>query len=727
MTAVQTAAGAAPSPNGSSANGTGEQLQPRVVVVGTRQSLRGAIETRLARDFDVHPIRRGDDLCSGLEEADAVVVVDVARPWNLRTRYSSTLRAIASVLIRRKPKVVVCVTYGPGSPVQRRRYLSHCDEAEEELRTAGITVVALRPRVIVGTPGSRGPNDGALFSRIKVRGRPLVLLPGDGQQRATPVCLGDIAELVATSINHPPRHEGAIVEVAGPHQMSLDHFARKLNGRATRCLHLPAPLLSALRPRKRFLPTKRSHPAERRRMIRGVPMSTVADAWTPGTVRVRSRSWYGPVAFTTWYRLGTPMIFTALYVGLVGLFALWIGVADVFAVSELGQRLASGLLMATGLLLLAVTAVLLFASGKVRYAIGFVAAWLGAAFGVMLVGLALSSRDPKALPVWIAVAACGVAAALTLRNRAGPELATLLQQGKLKFLTSIVSVGALVGFGQWWYSTQYVPPSALPTLTVTAKLTPAGKTSDGKRLVVNGEVTVTNQNDRPANVVASQYELVAARVTRRPPADTDLVSLAAAMAPGDTELQTSSVVRREDVIEIGVPIPSGSYLAPKDSRTVTFSAYLPPGFDVARLHGITITSRRKLVFDRKTRFEKVPGGEVPRDLDDVEVDDAGTIVTHRRPIHEPSLLRRLTRGDRVLLVRRATTPGGTKAGGCYFSPHLDASIDREARVPDHPETPACDDINTRLEQYYGLVSSDAATEVDLHTPGRTTTSTSPRP
>src|SRR3954462_8345168 len=129
---VQTAAGPARSANGSTPNGKSAKPRICVVVVGARKTLRTAIEQRLAEDFDVDPIQRGDDLIGSLDHADAVVVVDIARRWSLPTRYASTLRAIASVLIRRKPRVVVCLTCGPGGALQRRLYLSRCDAAEVE-------------------------------------------------------------------------------------------------------------------------------------------------------------------------------------------------------------------------------------------------------------------------------------------------------------------------------------------------------------------------------------------------------------------------------------------------------------------------------------------------------------------------------------------------------------------------------------------------------------------
>ena len=73
-----------------------QKTRPRVVVVGTRRSLRSAIEQRLAKGAVVDPIARGDDLIEALTAADAVVVVQTARPWGLLSRYARTLRAVGS-------------------------------------------------------------------------------------------------------------------------------------------------------------------------------------------------------------------------------------------------------------------------------------------------------------------------------------------------------------------------------------------------------------------------------------------------------------------------------------------------------------------------------------------------------------------------------------------------------------------------------------------------------
>jgi hypothetical protein len=149
-------------------------------------------------------------------------------------------------------------------------------------------------------------------------------------------------------------------------------------------------------------------------------------------------------------------------------------------------------------------------------------------------------------------------------------------------------------------------------------------------------------------------------------------------------------------------------MPPRDTRTQNFTFYVPADYDSVQLHAVVITSRRKLAFDRKVRSE--PGGK--RDLDLVSLDMPGTL---RRPldIDEPSWLRRLTRSERVLVVSRNTSPHGDTGDGCYFSPYLDASIERKSEWDKDRSAPACGKRNMRFERYYGLVSSEAASELDV--------------
>ncbi len=143
--------------------------------------------------------------------------------------------------------------------------------AEEAVRASGITYTIFRPSWIYG-PGDHSLNRFIGFSRWL----PFIPQIGNGRQRLVPIYVGDVAALVADSLETPTA-ENVELEVGGPEELTMDEVIRAaLNtlGRRRPILHTPVALMKAATAPLTLLPAPPMTPSAIDFVVQAAPVDT---------------------------------------------------------------------------------------------------------------------------------------------------------------------------------------------------------------------------------------------------------------------------------------------------------------------------------------------------------------------------------------------------------------------------------------------------------------------
>jgi len=410
----------------------------------------------------------------------------------------------------------------------------------------------------------------------------------------------------------------------------------------------------------------------------------------------------------------------------VGAFALCVGLYDSVRADEPLPRLAGAILLLAGLLLCSAAGALA-TRRPWRHMLGFIACFVASLFGAYLLVASVASEDLNALLlVWAAMAVVPLRCALVLRRNAGPALGEDVRR-RLKVLVSVVTVGAVIGIGQFVYTALYVPTTAAASLSVLVTLEPVGER--GGQTILRGTATVRNTAGTRVKVLGSMRTVLGSRITdeTRSPRDfaKDLQKAA------ETPLLEA---RRYAVEEPSVPVQSGhlfdygTYLEPNEEIARDVVAYVPKGrFDMARLNVVVAVARGR----------NLATADEPDSPRVTRVRGCGKRITSTAPIVEVSLLRYLTRGRREVVSEWQMRDID---GETY--PDLRVYVDRHGRQPREQERPRgatpgdtaeagapqaanCmsdahdgDPYNRRLREFYGLAYTDGTVTQPLPSGGR---------
>jgi uncharacterized protein YbjT (DUF2867 family) len=111
--------------------------------------------------------------------------------------------------------------------------------AERALRDSGLAFTILRPSLVYG------PEDRVVSGLAKaIRMTPVMVVPGNGQQKMQPLLVDDLAACVALAIGG--RGRNGIYEVGGPDPMTFDELVRlvmEIAGHKRPIVHAPESLL----------------------------------------------------------------------------------------------------------------------------------------------------------------------------------------------------------------------------------------------------------------------------------------------------------------------------------------------------------------------------------------------------------------------------------------------------------------------------------------------------
>jgi len=115
-------------------------------------------------------------------------------------------------------------------------------EAEEIVRSSGLSYTIMRPSVIFG----ERDHFTNLYARM-IRLSPVVMVPGSGANRMQPVYVGDVAKAFALSLEMRET-VGRTLELAGPDVLTFDEVIERIGEAANKkrvTVHVPMPIMRA--------------------------------------------------------------------------------------------------------------------------------------------------------------------------------------------------------------------------------------------------------------------------------------------------------------------------------------------------------------------------------------------------------------------------------------------------------------------------------------------------
>jgi hypothetical protein len=417
---------------------------------------------------------------------------------------------------------------------------------------------------------------------------------------------------------------------------------------------------------------------------------------------------------------------TCIYVP-IGLFAAIVGGHDAFVAAEVSSRSGGMLLLLGGLILLALVAALLMPakrwSPRRRWAprAAMYAAGIGALIGVSLTFAQVVSPDggseafllligivalviafarrgwsaPRLLALvtavlvpiyllldhghsdgrvvaWIWIVAASGLAAVALRRTDPPTMGVTASKVLIGTI-GFVSLSALVGLAQFWYTTQYLPSNEKVFLLVESKLRRLG--SDGGADVVELTVRVKNISEIPAEILGSVYRVTGS--SARPIDHSGSEPMTELVKPV-FDGKTVSRYRRGsswDLVQTGLVVPRHWWLGAEEEFSRVALVHVPHGrYDTLRAQGEVLTAkRRSLSLDygsERWGWVNYPNRGV-RGLKVIS------------PIDETSWLRELTRDDRELRVKWIEKSKQENRPSRF--PHVRAAITRVGEEPSPQE------------------------------------------
>ena len=363
----------------------------------------------------------------------------------------------------------------------------------------------------------------------------------------------------------------------------------------------------------------------------------------------------------------------------IGGAAAVVGGRDAVSGGEITVRVVGAMLAGAGAVMLVGAAAFAGAHRSGR-ALAVVGAALGIVLGALgFLAQVVNDEPDRRLALWATVIVGSVTAALHLHARRSAEERSEGLLGRLPFVKSVVSVGVLLSFGQFWLTSVHLPATAPASLTIEAAIERVVEV-DG-RLLVQAAATIRNTSGTRVNVLASAWNVrgedaLAHRLGNRDfseairQADRGEV-LAANRYAGSAEVTIAGH---------GRVVRDGFYFEPDEAVKVPIVAWLPVhGYDLAHLDlSVTVARARALAL------------EMQEERPQVREADPGVVTVVKIP--DTGWVRGLVRGDRYLHVTYEDDP---KAPGTLVS----FARDRTSTGPSA--------FSDRLERFYGVGVAEA--------------------
>jgi hypothetical protein len=394
-------------------------------------------------------------------------------------------------------------------------------------------------------------------------------------------------------------------------------------------------------------------------------------------------------------QLSTPLQIAVGCFTVVGIAALVVGGHDIFLATQLSTRLLAAVvvLIAVGLL---VSSAGFLRRRQWAYTLGVLSSIAGAIAAVLFLAAQWVNRvHDLRLGLWAALAIFFVLTALGLAEQGRVHLATLAKR-RVQVVSSVLSIGALVSIAQFWNASIRVPPTAAPSLTISADLTEVGR-RDGMRRFA-GTIKVTNTATTKVWILSSLYNVWGGRANleqKKPSQFADELASHIAAEAFTYGLARHTTKLYDQVLETGQLLGHLTYLVPDEEYTFHLAFYAPvQRYDVLRLETSVVVAKDTLVLE-ETRQPKP-----------AIVDEGGPRrVVAERPVRDTSWFSRIFRGDRVV----HTEVVFDRTYG-YLYPYLNVYINRGGREPVGATESA---YAVRMRRSYGVATSDGSFELPV--------------
>jgi hypothetical protein len=660
-----------------------------ILVIGGTGHIADAIRRRLRASCQLREMRRGDDIDSMLAGISTILVLEAAAVPPPSRTYQLAIDAVCHGLPGSSVKSVVVVTCMPVQRRRRRRWLAQVEQAEQALVVGydkEVRVLILRCDVVVGTPILRGPSDPYLFSPH---------MPGNGAQECQPILLDDLLDAVVAAVTATPPPSG-ILELHGPQRLSVKSLLEALN---------PGKKIKASRRLTWQLSPARLHIPDDEMPASGPPsvrtaletsVRGVSNAWTTPAIEALGQHVGFKLSHPKYSRIpGASLIAGFLGAFAFGLFLIFI--VDLGSVDDFAGRLRLASLLALCGVCIAAAATI--SSGwRHRYELAFIASLAAAIGASVMLAVALVGPASPAWFVGVAFVALGLAVAsgITIWT-SGPKRVTPLGRN-LGVVTSVLSVGAILGVAQFWYQNVYLPGRAVAGIGLSATMSQGARVPGGGHVA---EVTIemSNAASAEAYVLASHYEVVGLRLAGGPPAiaDGDATRPDAAVPGRDEPLGNEARVTQARVLRAGSFADTREFVESRGTASRRLAVTVPPGFHAAVVRAYVVAAKRTI-----DSLHFAPTGEHA----------TGRFIVRSYDVYQDTLWHSLTRGDYQLITIEAKSD---EASGynCAGYPQVQAYF---ASAPGSAEDPpACDFASDRIGGFYGITWNKATAELQLKT------------
>jgi hypothetical protein len=375
---------------------------------------------------------------------------------------------------------------------------------------------------------------------------------------------------------------------------------------------------------------------------------------------------------------------TILLLAPAALFALVVGGHDAVYADDLGIRtIAGGLFIFGGVV--AYVVVIRIARGSRAEALEMLACLIVAVVSLAFVATQLVGRHIGLL--WPAVQ-LAVFVAFVIGSLFGARQLWQSQRrrgrsfklGQFKVLGSAVSLGAVLGLLQFWYTNIYIPGSAEPSLTITPSITSVQlrPTPAGSRVLVDARVDFDNTSGGRLEIVAAEYFSYGTCVYAQSDHSAEQQAEKALRGGAAATLQAEQY---RDLVGFGTLSGQGDLINAGETDHQFIVGILKPGYyDMASIALYVVLARPTLHLDAPTKVASLtrttaasapaPGPPCAHLSPDAATGAASAqvSVTYRREINDDSWIHWLSRGRQYLRIHYSTTPG-LESIALNVSPH----------------------------------------------------------
>ncbi|ETK33432.1 hypothetical protein MPTA5024_24465 [Microbispora sp. ATCC PTA-5024] len=272
----------------------------------------------------------------------------------------------------------------------------------------------------------------------------------------------------------------------------------------------------------------------------------------------------------------------------------------------------------------------------------------------------------------LAVAALTVVAALTAGVVTSVNLFVLARSGAGGRSGSLrdvwagpgaTVVAALVALPLSWYSVQYVPDTAVPTVSIASSLE-TGRAAKGGAVPVVARITLRNTATTSVRILGSMYQVTGTPATVTPGSDPASAPerLEAALRENYGPAARYNAFARygqAELIQFGQVVTDAAVLIPDEETTATVVVFVPRDRLRGRRPFALLRLTVDLVFARTDRIPLGPPVEVDSTSAtgrDAEGCDGLQVLQKRWPVVYGSLTERLTQSDREVTIGRVIGP-----------------------------------------------------------------------